>query len=317
MQLFAIWNLRFYNSNIRIEWAFVCLQWGGVKPSDIFRQAAGMAEKGKENKRKASATGETNPARISAEEKGELTPRDQVFRDEYLVDLNPYRAAKAAGYAETVARTKAFQWVKNPELKPLLYKSIQEAMKDRSARTGITQDKVLERYWHIATADPNELTQIRRNNCRHCHGINHEFQWKDEQEYESHLRAAIAEEKAIQADDPNYKAVLPTDDGGYGFDPRREPHEDCPRCYGEGKLDLFFGDTRNLSPQGQALFAGIKQTKEGLEVKMHDQKAALDQVARHLGMFNDKLMLQGDAENPLVTLLNSLPGNTLKPVEDE
>ena len=38
------------------------------------------------------------PVKQSAEEKGELGPREEVFIEEYLVDLNPYRAAKAAGY---------------------------------------------------------------------------------------------------------------------------------------------------------------------------------------------------------------------------
>lgn len=257
------------------------------------------------------------PVKQSAEEKGELSPREEVFIEEYLVDLNPYRAAKAAGYSESMARSKAFQWVKNPDVKPLLYNKVKEAMKDRSIRTGITADKVLERYWQIAIADPNELTQVRHLNCRHCHGIDHQFQWRDEAEYEEALRAAAAEEAAMQEQLPDYQAVMPTDDGGYGFNPIGAPHEGCPRCYGEGKVDLYVGDTRNLSPQGQALFAGVKQTKAGIEVIMHDQKAALDQIARHLGMFNDKLTLKGDAENPLEMLIQSLPGNTLKPVVDD
>lgn len=272
---------------------------------------------GKAKDTKAKTTTKPNPGTRAKEVMDCLSVHEQVFRDEYLVDLNPYRAAKAAGYADTVARTKAFQWVKNPDLKPLLYKEIQEAMKDRSIRTGITQDKVLERYWQMAIADPNELTQIRHLNCRHCHGIDHKFQWKDEAEYEQALASVMAEEKAMQEEDPGYRAEYPTDEGGYGFNRVAAPHEECPHCYGEGKLDVYFADTRNLSPHGQALFAGIKQTKEGLEVKMHDQKAALDQVARHLGMFNDKLTLKGDAENPLEVLLRSLPGNTLKPVEEK
>lgn len=268
--------------------------------------------------KKTSKTNDAPVDEVKAETpKGELTPRDEVFRDEYLIDLNPYRAAKAAGYAETTARIRSYGWVKNPEEKPELYRQIKEAMKDRSERTGITADKVLERYWQIAQADPNELTQVRRVNCRHCNGVNHQYQWKDEKEYELILQEVIAEEKKIQKDDPDYRAVYPTDDGGYGFIPIAMPHEDCPKCYGEGKVDIYFGDTRYLSPQAQALFAGVKTTKDGIEVKMHDQKTALDQVARHLGMFNDKLTLQGDKENPLAVLIASLPGNTLKPEEDK
>lgn len=275
-----------------------------------------MTKEAKEKKptKTAKAEAEQDAPQTAMEQ---LTPRDQVFVREYLKHLQPVKAALAAGYSGTVARSKAFQWVANPEVKPLVYAAVQEEMNKRAIRTQITADKVLERYWNIATADPNELTQVRHLNCRHCHGINHEFQWKDEAEYEDALASVIAEEKAIQQDDPGYRADYPTDAGGYGYGPLNDPHPDCPKCYGEGKVDLYLGDTRCLSPQGQALFAGVKQTKTGIEVMMHDQKAALDQVARHLGMFNDKLTLANDKENPLQMFLAQLPGNTLKPVEQE
>lgn len=35
--------------------------------------------------------------------------------------------------------------------------------------------------------------------------------------------------------------------------------------------------------------AEIKQTKEGIALKLHDKKGALDSMARHLGMFVDKV----------------------------
>lgn len=251
------------------------------------------------------------------EKKGELTPRDEVFRDEYLIDLNPYRAAKAAGYTDSTARVKSFSWVKDPKCKPELYRQIKEAMKDRSIRTNITADKVLERLWMIAVADPNELTQVRRINCRHCYGNDYKFQWKDEDEFEAALAEAIAYEKAEQLEDPNYQGVYPNDEGGYGFNPTTPPNCECPKCFGEGKVDMYLGDTRNMSPHAHALFAGVKMTKEGIEIKMQDQNAALVSVARHLGMFNDKITLKGETENPLEVLIRSLPGNTLRPDEDK
>ncbi len=254
--------------------------------------------------------------RQSATVEKKLTPRDEIFVREYLIDLNPRRAALVAGFSENVAHVKSYGWVSNPNAKPLVYQAIKKEMEARSIRTQVTADKVLERLWHIAIADPNELMQNRRINCRHCHGINHEFQWRDEAEYEQALAAVVAEEEAMQVDMPEYKAKYPTDEGGYGFIPVKTPHDDCPKCHGEGYSETIFLDTRNLSPQGLALYAGIKVTKEGMEIKTHDQQAALVNVARHLGMFNDKLTLKGDAENPLEVLLRSLPGNTLKPVDD-
>lgn len=50
------------------------------------------------------------------------------------------------------------------------------------------------------------------------------------------------------------------------------------------------------------------------KIKLADKIAALEKIARHLGMFNDKLTLKGDAENPLAILIQHVQGNALKPV---
>lgn len=52
-------------------------------------------------------------------------------------------------------------------------------------------------------------------------------------------------------------------------------------------------------------------------MKTRDQDAALQSIARHLGMFNDKLQLQGDKENPLFTLISDLKAATLRPEADD
>lgn len=257
-----------------------------------------------------------NRARQSHVEKEDMTPRDDIFVNEYLQHLDPRRAALAAGYSESVARTHAYQWVANSKVKPVVYNEIKKRMAERSIRTQITQDKVLEQLWIMARADVNEIVQVRRNNCRHCNGIDHAFQWKDEDEFTKALQDAIDMEKMMQKEDPDYKGEYPTDEGGYGFNPLAMPNVECPRCFGEGRMDVHYNDTRELSPGAQALYAGVKQTKEGMEVKLNDKMQALTMVARHLGMFNDKLTLRGDEENPLEVLLRSLPGNTLTPKDD-
>jgi phage terminase small subunit len=35
---------------------------------------------------------------------------------------------------------------------------------------------VLEELWAIAVADPRELIEYRRTCCRHCWGLEHEYQ---------------------------------------------------------------------------------------------------------------------------------------------
>lgn len=64
-----------------------------------------------------------------------------------------------------------------------------------------------------------------------------------------------------------------------------------------------------------ASISEVSQTAQGLKIKMHDKRAALVDIGRHLGMFNDKVTLKGDSENPLHLLMGQLAGKTFKPVE--
>lgn len=122
-----------------------------------------------------------------------------------------------------------------------------------ASRTEITAARVLEELWAIATADPNELVQFRRGACKDC--------WRDD----------LPPEASTPLDAP--------------------PNPDCTACAGEGMGRAFVADTRNLTGSARKLYAGVKITKDGIEVKMHDKAAALVNVGRHLGMFKDKLEL--------------------------
>ncbi|WP_417861867.1 terminase small subunit [Vreelandella venusta] len=208
----------------------------------------------------------------TAKETAVLSARQSRFVDEYLIDLNATQAAIRAGYSKKTASRIG------PELlgKTCVESAIQERMNQRSRRTEITADKVLQRWWDIATADAGELTQLRRGCCRYCHGEDHEFQWQDEDEFEQALT------KAETGKEPN-------DAGGYGYREFHQPHPGCPQCGGEGLPRVYAEDTRRLSGSAKLLFAGVKQTKEGLEIKTQDQGKALENVARHLGMFTDRV----------------------------
>ncbi len=72
-----------------------------------------------------------------------LTKRDSRFIDEYLIDLDVERAAIEAGYSPTTAASKAYQWVSNGKVKPLVFNEIKRRMLEREKRTGITQDRIL------------------------------------------------------------------------------------------------------------------------------------------------------------------------------
>jgi phage terminase small subunit len=53
-------------------------------------------------------------------------------------------------------------------------------------------------------------------------------------------------------------------------------------------------DTEEVDPVKMHAVAEIKQTKDGIALKLHDKKGALDSIARHLGMFQDNLNVKGD-----------------------
>lgn len=68
-----------------------------------------------------------------------LTPKQQRFVEEYLIDLNATQAAIRAGYSEKTARDIGCENL----AKPNIAKAIEEAQSKLSERTGITQEYVL------------------------------------------------------------------------------------------------------------------------------------------------------------------------------
>lgn len=221
-----------------------------------------------------------------------LTAKQQLFVKEYLVDLNATRAYKAAGYSvksDNAAAVEGHKLLRHPKVSA----AIKEAMDQRAEKVEIKAEDVLRRWIDIAMADPNEIIHFRRVCCRHCFGIDHQYQWIDEAEYDA------AVEMAKQASEAGKRSQIPSDVGGYGFDPTIRPHPKCPNCRGEGIGQVHVNDTRDLSPSAKALYAGIKMTQAGIEIKMRDQDKALENIARHLGMFKDKMELTGKDGGPL------------------
>ncbi|GFM29255.1 terminase small subunit [Novosphingobium sp. PY1] len=213
-----------------------------------------------------------------------LTPKQQRFVEEYLVDFKGGPAYIRAGYTArgNAAEVNASRLLRNAQVQ----EAIAAGRQALSERTEITQDMVLERWWQIATADVNELVQFRRTNCRYCHGKKHAWQWIDTEEY---AQAVLAVKQAIKDGEPQQ---LPKKDGGFGYDSKADPHPECPKCFGEGKAEVHAMDTRHLKGAARLLYAGAKLTQAGFEIKTMDQAKALENIARHLGMFKDKLELE-------------------------
>ncbi len=84
-----------------------------------------------------------------------LTPKQQRFADEYLIDLNATAAYKRAGYKAqgNAAEVTASQLLSNPKVAAY----VATRMKARENRTEITQDRVLQEYAKLAFLDPRRF----------------------------------------------------------------------------------------------------------------------------------------------------------------
>lgn len=167
-----------------------------------------------------------------------LTAKQQVFVQEYLVDLNATQAAIRAGYSKRTAG-----WI-GPQLlgKTHIAEAVQGAMAKREERTEITQDRVLKEYAKLAFLDPRRF-------------YDDDGQLLQVHELPEDVAAALSSMEVVTE-----KA---------------------------GDLELAVR-----------------------KIKFSDKKAALDSIARHLGMFKDKTELTGDF--PVLNLVLNGPGTTRK-----
>ena len=95
---------------------------------------------------------------MAAEEKSttKLSPKQQRFIEEYLIDLNATQAAIRAGYRPKRAKEIGYENL----TKPHIAAAIQAAMDERSKRTQITQDMVLKELALIGFADMAKFVRI-------------------------------------------------------------------------------------------------------------------------------------------------------------
>lgn len=201
-----------------------------------------------------------------------LTPKQQAFVNEYIVDFNATQAAIRAGYSAKTASAAAARMLANVKIQT----AVSEAMQKRTERTQVTADLVVHRLALVMMADHRELVELRRHACRYCHGAGHRY----------HSTPAELERDRAAWEAKQTKASKETFDerGGSGFSAKRDPHPDCPECHGWGVEKLIVHDTRKLSPAAAALYAGVRQTKDGIEVKTANVEATMALLARHVGL---------------------------------
>lgn len=162
-----------------------------------------------------------------------LTAKQQRFVEEYLIDLNATQAAIRAGYSVESAGSIGSENLAKPEIRA----RVETAMAERSKRTGITADRVLQELGKIAFVNPTDLINLDDGSIKKTA--------TDED------RAAIAAIRVKQ---------IPTESG--------------------------MGTER--------------------EIRMADKLKALEMCCRHLGIFNDKLKVDGVAA---VQIIDDISGD--------
>lgn len=220
--------------------------------------------------------------------KSKRVPR---FVEEYCKDRNGTQAAVRAGYSSNLdtAGVTAARLLADARIQAL----IQEQMQKVSKEATVEAAEVLKEYLEIATADAASIMHVRRVNCRYCYGVDHKYQWK-RSEYD-----IACDEEQKRAKKENREPVMPDVSGGFGYKRNAEPNPVCPECDGEGEEDVFFKDIESISGPERKLIAGIKRTKDGLEVKLRDQDGALKVLAQYAGLLIERKEITGKNGSPL------------------
>jgi phage terminase small subunit len=207
-----------------------------------------------------------------------LTTKQKLFCECYVADpeMNARRAAEKAGYKCVNANSfgvTAHTIMSQPHVQAY----IAELTAGRSKKLDISAEKVLKEWDEIAFGDPFEAIQFRRTCCRHCHGKGFKYQYR--QAEWNNLVKQMAE----------CGRPMPDPEGGTGFRGNDDPNPHCPECDGEGIGSEFMLDSRNLTKAQRKLITSIQQTRDGIKVTFRDQDKALESLAKHLGMFVEKI----------------------------
>lgn len=88
-----------------------------------------------------------------------LTPKQEKFCQEYLIDLNATQAAVRAGYSAKTAEKIAHENQRKPEIQA----RIEELRQSQQERTQVDADRVVEKLWKIATFDIRSVCTFDRS----------------------------------------------------------------------------------------------------------------------------------------------------------
>ncbi len=212
-----------------------------------------------------------------------LTMQEALFVDQYLIHYNGRRAYTDAGYqsaSDNAASVAASHLLRKPKIAEYL-RIRGKAMIERAE---LEQDRLMLTLNYTAYGDANELIMNRIDCCRFCYGEGNQYQFTPQEfeRYKEDYAAECERLKILGAEVPEFDPK-----GGIGYNPNREPYHDCPECFGRGRPEVVIADTRYLSPAAQAMYAGVKVGKNGIEVITNSQEKARETLAKIHKLFDD------------------------------
>lgn len=232
-------------------------------------------------------------ARVTA---NPLTTREHIFTlrvFEGVGSINAYRACfNVAGATDVTVEKRANQLLNKENVKFELAR-----MREQAARIAkIDVATVVEEIRDLAFADQHDAYKVKAYCCRHCWGIEFNYQWKDAHEFNYAVQSYEAAQKEARARGMFMQIPPPNDEGGYEFKKNMPPNPDCPECDGDGSdVKVVLKPTDKWKPATRRLVAGIKEGKNGIEIAWRDQTRVLTMLAEHLGAIGNR---------PLVQLIN-------------
>jgi phage terminase small subunit len=90
---------------------------------------------------------------------GKLTPKQECFCQEYLIDLNATQAAIRAGYSAKTAGVIGYEYLKKPQIQ----KCIQSLRDKRAEKLEITADQVLREYAKLAFSTLGDFMRVQKD----------------------------------------------------------------------------------------------------------------------------------------------------------
>lgn len=120
-----------------------------------------------------------------------LTPKQEEFCQQYIIDFNGTRAAEDAKYSKRSARVTACKLL----TKANILKRITELLKDRSERTKVTQDMVIKELAILAFSDMADYVDIQKDT-----GSIRAKSFEEMREGKSRVVKTIKEDRVIKED---------------------------------------------------------------------------------------------------------------------